>query len=83
MSRAFRPVDVVVRPATQGDLGSLNDVYNDYVVQSHATFDLEPTTLEWRQEWFGHHGRRGRYRVMVARGGTSGSATTAGAAGIA
>jgi len=66
VSRAFRPVDVVVRPATQDDLGALNDVYSEYVMQSHMTFDVEPTTMEWRHEWFGHHGRRGRYRVMVA-----------------
>jgi phosphinothricin acetyltransferase len=59
-------VDVVVRPATDEDLASLNDVYNEYVVQSHATFDVEPTTMEWRQEWFRHHDHAGRYRVMVA-----------------
>ena len=57
---------LVVRPAASEDLGSLNDVYNEYVVQSHATFDVEPTTTDWRQEWFAHHGYTGRYRVMVA-----------------
>ena len=65
-SSALRLADVVVRPATSEDLGSLNDVYNEYVVQSHATFDVEPTTMDWRQEWFAHHGHTGRYRVMVA-----------------
>ena len=59
-------MDVFVRPARDEDLGSLNDVYNEYVVQSHATFDVEPTTMEWRLEWFGHHGLDGRHRVMVA-----------------
>jgi phosphinothricin acetyltransferase len=63
---AFPPADVLVRPAAEDDLGSLNDVYNEYVVQSHATFDVEPTSLEWRQEWFRQHGLSGRHRVMVA-----------------
>ena len=57
---------VVVRQATNEDLGSLNGVYNEYVVQSHATFDVEPTTMDCRQEWFGHHDQCGRYPVMVA-----------------
>ena len=65
-SRAFRPADALVRPATQDDLGSVNEIYNEYVVQSHATFDVAPTTMEWRQDWFGYHGLGGRYRVMVA-----------------
>ena len=65
-SRPYRPADVLVRPATQDDLGSLNEIYNEYVVQSHATFDVAPTTFDWRREWFGQHGLGGRYRVMVA-----------------
>ncbi|HEV2216310.1 MAG TPA: GNAT family N-acetyltransferase [Candidatus Dormibacteraeota bacterium] len=57
---------MVVRPATHEDLTSLNDIYNAYVLESHATFDVEPTTMDWRHEWFDHHAQTGRYRVMVA-----------------
>src|SRR5260370_19167068 len=66
LARGDAESGLVVRPAASEDLGSLNDVYNEYVVQSHATFDVEPTTTDWRQEWFAHHGYTGRYRVMVA-----------------
>jgi len=56
---------VTVRPASEEDLGRLNDIYNRYVVETHFTFDLEPMTLEQRQEWFTHYGTTGRHRVVV------------------
>lgn len=60
------PVELFVRPAVTDDLEALNAIYNEYVIQSHATFDVEPTTAEWRREWFTHYGSSGRYRVVVA-----------------
>jgi phosphinothricin acetyltransferase len=54
-----------VRPATEQDLGAINDIYNRYVVETHFTFDVEPMSMESRQEWFGHYDRTGRYRVVV------------------
>ncbi len=56
---------VTVRPATEQDLGQLNDIYNRYVVETHFTFDIEPMTIEARREWFGHYDTTGRYRVLV------------------
>jgi phosphinothricin acetyltransferase len=56
---------VTVRPASGEDLGRLNDIYNRYVVETHFTFDIEPMTLEERQEWFSQYGNTGRYRVVV------------------
>ena len=56
---------VSVRPATERDLGQLNDIYNRYVVETHFTFDIEPMTIEARREWFGHYDNTGRYRVLV------------------
>jgi phosphinothricin acetyltransferase len=55
-----------VRPATAGDLLTLNDIYNQYVAETHYTFDVEPMTAEARHEWFTHHDGSGRHRVMVA-----------------
>ena len=57
---------VHVRPATPDDLSAINDIYNHYVQESHVTFDLEPTTLEARREWFEHYAERGPHRVFVA-----------------
>ncbi len=57
---------VHVRPASEKDLEAINDIYNHYVVESHVTFDDEPTTMEVRREWFSHYAETGRHRLMVA-----------------
>jgi phosphinothricin acetyltransferase len=57
---------IEVRPATTGDLSAVNDIYNQYVVEAHYTFDLEPMTEEARREWFAHYGESGRHRLLVA-----------------
>jgi phosphinothricin acetyltransferase len=57
---------VEVRPATVDDLSAVNDIYNQYVVEAHYTFDLEPMTMEARREWFTHYGETGRHRLLVA-----------------
>lgn len=60
-----------IRPCVDADLEALNDVYNHYILTSPATFDLEPKTMEWRREWFGHYAADGRYRILVALVGGS------------
>ncbi len=55
-----------MRPAVEPDLEALNDIYNEYVKETHFTFDLEPMTLEARREWFSHHGSDGPHRLLVA-----------------
>lgn len=63
-------MEVEIRPAREGDLEALNDVYNEYVRTTHYTFDLEPMTMDARREWLTHYGEAGRHRVLVAiRGG--------------
>jgi phosphinothricin acetyltransferase len=57
---------VEVRPATAGDLSVVNDIYNQYVGETHYTFDVEPMTADARREWFTHYDGSGRYRVLVA-----------------
>ncbi|HKW08576.1 MAG TPA: GNAT family N-acetyltransferase [Candidatus Dormibacteraeota bacterium] len=57
---------VHVRPATEADLEAINDLYNHYVLESHVTFDDEPTSMEARREWFTHYAPTGRHRVLVA-----------------
>ncbi len=57
---------IEVRSATADDLSAVNDIYNQYVVEAHYTFDLEPMTMEARREWFTHYGETGRHRLLVA-----------------
>lgn len=56
----------MIRPATEDDLESINDVYNHYVRETHVTFDDEPMTMGARQEWFSHYASQGPHRLLVA-----------------
>ncbi len=60
---------VHVRPATEKDLGAINDIYNHYVRETHVTFDHKPMTMQARGEWFTHYAEAGRHRLMVALDG--------------
>jgi len=55
-----------VRPASEGDLAAINDIYNHYVLESHVTFDLEAIDMDERREWFGHYAESGPHRLFVA-----------------
>jgi phosphinothricin acetyltransferase len=57
---------VEIRPATVDDLSAVNDIYNQYVRETHYTFDIEPMSAAARQEWFTHYDTSGRYRLLVA-----------------
>jgi phosphinothricin acetyltransferase len=57
---------IEVRPATAEDLSAVNEIYNQYVVEAHHTFDLEPMSMKARREWFTHYGATGRHRLLVA-----------------
>ena len=56
----------MIRPAAQDDLEAVNNIYNHYVVETHVTFDEEPTTMDARREWFSHYSETGRHRLLVA-----------------
>ncbi|HVV77910.1 MAG TPA: GNAT family N-acetyltransferase [Mycobacteriales bacterium] len=58
--------DIEVRYAAEGDLPALTDIYNHYVLNTAATFDLQPHTVEDRREWFDHYRSLGPYRLLVA-----------------
>lgn len=55
-----------VRPAAERDLNGINDIYNHYVRETHITFDIEPMSMEAREEWFTHYGLDGPHRLFVA-----------------
>ena len=56
----------LIRPATLDDLPRLSEIYNHYVVNSPATFDLEPYTVERRMPWFAQFAGSGHHRLLVA-----------------
>ena len=40
-----------LRPAEEGDLEALTNIYNHYVVSSNATFDVDIFSVEQRKSW--------------------------------
>lgn len=56
---------MTIRPATHADLPGILDIYNDAVLNTTASYDYEPRTLEHRREWFEDR-QRENYPVFVA-----------------
>ena len=52
------------RPATVEDLKAVTDIYNEAVLTTYATFDLEPKTEEEQGAWLASHDRK--HPVLVA-----------------
>ncbi len=58
--------ELVVRPAVVGDVPAIREIYNHYVETSHATFDVEPVSLENRLAWLRQFASTGPFRLVVA-----------------
>ena len=56
---------MTVRPATPADLPGILDIYNEAVLNTTASYDYEPHTLEHRKQWFEER-QRDNYPVLVA-----------------
>lgn len=41
----------IIRPATDADLPAILDIYNEQVLNSTATFDIEPRTMAAQLQW--------------------------------
>ncbi len=54
-----------VRPATHDDLPGILEIYNEAVLNTTASYDYEPRTLEHRIAWFEDHVKN-NYPVLVA-----------------
>lgn len=55
---------MLIRPATPGDLPAITEIYNDAVLTTTATFDIEPRTEAEQLRWFEDHGPD--YPLLVA-----------------
>jgi phosphinothricin acetyltransferase len=62
-------MDVVIRDGRATDLEAVVRIYNHFVVNTPATFDLEPVRVEDRREWLAQHTSGGRHRLVVAEEG--------------
>jgi L-amino acid N-acyltransferase YncA len=53
-----------LRAATKNDLSSIAEIYNDAVLNTTATFHVEPQSYSEQEKWF--EGHTGKYTVIVA-----------------
>lgn len=58
-----------IRLGKASDLDSILRIYNHYVSETHATFDLEPRSLDERRSWFERFAGSERLRLLVASDG--------------
>ena len=49
---------IAIRPATVNDLPAITEIYNEAVLNTTATFDTEPKSMEDRLAWFHNHTER-------------------------
>lgn len=52
-----------IRLADIKDIADIMEIYNEAVLNTTATFDTEPRTIEQQKEWLDQHG--GKYPVLV------------------
>lgn len=56
----------IIRDATDADLEGINEIYNEYIVDRHTSFDEVPWTIAERETWFAkYNDSLGRYSVLV------------------
>jgi len=49
---------LLVRPAKLSDLKAITEIYNEAILTTNATFDIELKTVAEQRVWFKHHGPR-------------------------
>ena len=55
---------LVVRPAKLDDLPAITAIYNEAILTTDATFDIEPKADAEQRAWFANHGPK--YPILVA-----------------
>jgi L-amino acid N-acyltransferase YncA len=54
----------IIRRANVSDLDAISDIYNEAILTTTATFDIEPKSREDRLQWFADHDDR--HPILVA-----------------
>ena len=55
----------VVRPARPEDAAPIGDIYNHYILHSHATYQTEPHDAAWWGNWLAQFSDAGPHRAFV------------------
>jgi phosphinothricin acetyltransferase len=56
--------EAIIRKAEARDVAAITQIYNEAILTTTATFDIEPKTVADRQTWFQSHDER--YPILVA-----------------
>jgi phosphinothricin acetyltransferase len=59
---------LTIRPATLKDVKAITSIYNEAILTTDATFDLEPKTPAEQEAWFADHGPKNPIIVAEAGG---------------
>ncbi len=59
----------IIRPGHAKDLPELLAIYNHFVESTPVTFDVEPRSLEEREQWLTQFAATGPHRLLVAEDG--------------
>lgn len=63
-------MDTKIRNFCAQDIQDLTQLYNQFILTTPTTFDLEPYSIEQRRDrWLTHYAQTGRYRLFVAEYG--------------
>jgi phosphinothricin acetyltransferase len=55
---------LTIKRATLVHLSAITEIYNEAILNTVATFDTEPRTIEEQKDWFVRHGSK--YPILVA-----------------
>ena len=58
--------DITIRHCAPGDYDAIVAIYNHYIENSHATFDLRPYSIGERAPWFSQFNESGPNQLLVA-----------------
>jgi phosphinothricin acetyltransferase len=59
-------MDLNVRPAIEGDIPVLTDIFNYYIKNGYSTYRENPVTIDFMLDQFEQYDLIGPYRIMVA-----------------
>ncbi len=66
---------LTIRRATSRDLGAITEIYNEAILQTIATFDNQPKTVEEQRTWFIDHDSKHPILVAEQNGAVAGWAS--------
>lgn len=65
-AHTLRMNDITIRHCAPGDYCGIVEIYNHYIENSHATFDLRPYSIGERAPWFSQFNESGPNQLLVA-----------------